>query len=705
MRQEGLYRLTYADLQSAGLPVNSLDPRTLKLYEQGQEIAIQVSGQDDGIFHPADSLLFYGRVPFSRYTDHNVYWLRYGDAPGLRMSSRPVTPGSQNQGIAWATTIYDENRYYDSRFAAPDGDHWYAEQLRLPDAPSRSATLWLRPTDAVVPTATLQIVMVGYTQNQAFNPDHHARFALNGSSVGGDGLWWDGYGAITVTITVPRSLLQSGLNTVTLTLPGDTGTMVEGMWLDSVSLTYAVGAVGEPPLRLTCQAGERKYQIGGFVGSDIWLYDISDPARPVQLTGATVNGGTLSFADAPTQPVTYLALTGTQIRRPDAIILDTPSNLHSPAHQADYVIIAHADLIAAVQPLAAFHQAQGRQVTVVDVQQIYDEFNGGLLAPSAIREFLTYAYENWASPAPTYVLLVGDGSYDPLDHAGYHAPTLIPPYLAMVDPWWGETAADPLYVAISGNDPLPDMLLGRLPVNTAAEARVVAAKIIQYQQSPYLGDWNAHHVFVADNADAAGNFAQSANAIYNAFIQEPWIGSKIYLDTLSIEAARQAVLSAWQSGALLISFTGHSSWHQWAAESIFDIHTVAQLRNEQRLPVLLSMTCFTGLFQHPEYGTLDESLLRQANGGAVATWSPSGLGIANGHDELHYGLYRAVFNHQVTELGAAIQSAQLYLYSQPADHTNLLYTYHLFGDPAMSLNLTIRPWPFSIYLPLARKTS
>jgi len=60
------------------------------------------------------------------------------------------------------------------------------------------------------------------------------------------------------------------------------------------------------------------------------------------------------------------------------------------------------------------------------------------------------------------------------------------------------------------------------------------------------------------------------------------------------------------------------------------------------------MTCFTGFFHHPEYPTLDESLLRLAGGGAVATWSPSGLGVDAGHDYLLEGFYRAVFTDDQT---------------------------------------------------------
>ena len=701
VRHDGIYRLTYPDLQDAGLPVDEIDPRTLRLYEQGEEIAIRVIGEQDGSFDPADQILFYGRVPASRYVDHNLYWLCYGGATGLRIQTRDATPGSQPDGVLWTTARYEENRFYDSHVRAADGDHWYAAKLHLAESPSQEATVNLMPPDTSVPTATARIRLASYTARLEIAPDHHATFAVNGEAAGE--LWWDGITAVTATLPLDRATLAAGSNIVRVTLPGDTGTLVEGAWLDAVEVRYPLQTTTDDQITLQGQADAKKYTLNGFTADDVLLYDISSPQQPVLLVGAVTSSGTLSFSDTPSSPATYLALTGAQIRRPATIKADMPSNLSHTTHQANYLIVTHPDFAAAVQPLADLRRAQELQVTIVDVEQIYDEFGGGLLSPQAIRDFLSHAYHNWAKPAPTFVLLVGDGSYDFLDHHGYGAATYLPPFLEMVDPWWGETAADNRYVTVDGGDPLPDMLLGRLPVNTPAEAAAVVSKIVQYEQDPWLGDWNARHVFVTDDQDAAGDFAATANSVYNAFIADPWVGTRIYLDDLDAGTAQEKAVQAWQQGALLISFVGHSSWHQWAAESILDIHDVPDLHNDRRWPVVLSMTCFTGFFHHPEYGTLDESLLRLSGGGAIATWSPSGLGVATGHDHLYQGFYRAVFTNGTDQLGPATLYAKMRLYSQAPAHADLLDTYHLFGDPAMALNLTIRPWPYALYLPLVHK--
>ena len=83
--QDGLYQLDYAMLQGAGVPVDTLDPPTLRLLNRGEEVAIYVTGESDGAFDAGDTMLFYGEKTDTRFTDTNVYWLTWGSTAGLRL--------------------------------------------------------------------------------------------------------------------------------------------------------------------------------------------------------------------------------------------------------------------------------------------------------------------------------------------------------------------------------------------------------------------------------------------------------------------------------------------------------------------------------------------------------------------------------------------------------------------------------------------
>ena len=84
VRADGVYEVTYADLQAAGFDLGG-DPRNLKMYFLGDEISISVHGEDDGTWNPGDYLRFYGQANTGFYSQTNIYWILQSTIPGLRM--------------------------------------------------------------------------------------------------------------------------------------------------------------------------------------------------------------------------------------------------------------------------------------------------------------------------------------------------------------------------------------------------------------------------------------------------------------------------------------------------------------------------------------------------------------------------------------------------------------------------------------------
>jgi uncharacterized repeat protein (TIGR01451 family) len=691
--RDGIYQITRGDLQAAGVDVANLDPRTLRLHNQGEEIGIHVVGQADGSFDAGDEMLFYGQEMDSRYTNVNVYWLTWGGEDGRRMATLDGTPSetAPTPDHFFTTQRVEEDRnYQSSRPSSPDNDRWYWNFLRNTSPTTANYTTTLSHLVTGPLSATVRGLFRGYDAD----PQQHARVYLNGHLI--DEATWPAQAEYTFEETVPQSYLVEGTNVISVACAADGGTFFVNWFEIGYHDTYAaeddlLPFDGDEP-------GTWTFELSGFTSDAIEIFDVTSPGLPERIVGAAVEdvGGayTVSFEHAIGEEHHYLALTPERRLSPLSIEADSPSDLRSTTNGADYLIISHGDFITDVAPLADCRAAQGLRTTVVDVQDVYDEFSYGIFDPTAIHDFLAYAYAHWTPPAPSYVLLVGDGHFDFKDNYGRGEANYIPPYLADVDPWLGEVAADNRYVCVSGGDNLPDMHVGRLPVKTSAEASTVVSKILSYEQDPPPGDWNRHLLFVADNADGGGDFAASSDAIADHYVPSPFDVQKVHHRVThgSVAETNAAIVEAINQGRLLVNYFGHASQQMWGFEHLFDLDDVADLTNGYRLPWMVPMTCLDGYFTHPsppgeDRSCLGESIVRAEGGGAIASWSPTGLGLSMGHDILDEGLFKAVFYQDVTQLGPSTTQAKLYLYANSGGYRDLIDTYVLFGDPALALSL------------------
>ncbi len=103
-------------------------------------------------------------------------------------------------------------------------------------------------------------------------------------------------------------------------------------------------------------------------------------------------------------------------------------------------------------------------------------------------------------------------------------------------------------------------------------------------------------------------------------------------------------------------------------------------------PIVLGMTCLEGSFHSTNLDAMAEYIVRATDKGAVASWSATGLGVATGHDLLHRGFYRALFEDGVARIGPAVLAGKLRLY-QSGMNWDLVHTFTLFGDPALDTGI------------------
>ncbi len=716
LSSDGLYKITCDQLSAAGVDVAGLDPSTIQLFKQGSELAINVLGANWSTCDASDYLVFFGKGIVNKYSSTNTYWLTFGKQTGKRMAVRDgsgVSPAS-----TFTSTVHlEQDRYYETNLpAGEDTDHWMWDYITpVYGVSSRTYHVTAANYVSIGVSPTLEVSLVGYSTG-----GHHTKISLNGNLIM-DSTWT---GAVQNRVTIPfsQTYLQPGDNTIVVTEQSDLDPN-DFVFTDYVDLRYpSAFAASSDSLRFQQPVGGAwTYEISGFGSAAIETFDVTDPSN-VSVIGNTSIAEpcpcVLEFSDTIANLHDYVVVSSGGFKSPIGITRDVLSDLHNPGNGADEIIVSHNSLLSSVQTLANFRASQGLRVKVVDVQDIYDEFNDGVMDPRAIRDFLAFAYASWQSPAPSFVLLVGNGSYDPKGNCltpgacpGLTTPpdsTLIPAYLRWVDPWIGETASDNRLVSFddaSGNT-LPFMAIGRLPVTSAAQLTSLVGKIVNYEQNPAGGDWRTKFLFVADNPDSGGDFWALSDGVANdpRYVPSPNTSDRIYFGQSPFTDStytRNSIIAAINGGRLVVNYVGHGAVTEWAGEHLFRAGDASGLSNGGKLPVILSMTCWDGYFIHPnpDLRSLDVAAVLAPNGGALASWSPSGWGLAEGHDFLNKGFLESVWSGPPI-VGTATINGKLNLWLNGGGNRDLIDTFNLLGDPASRLNVQSLN---RIYLPFIRR--
>jgi hypothetical protein len=183
---------------------------------------------------------------------------------------------------------------------------------------------------------------------------------------------------------------------------------------------------------------------------------------------------------------------------------------------------------------------------------------------------------------------------------------------------------------------------------------------------------------VADLSDTE-NFTLDSQTVQSRLPASVQV-TDIFTDTVGTTAARGDIISAINSGQLLVNYLGHGSEEQWSSSDIFDENTVPSLTNTSQLPVFMIMDCLNGFFQDVYAQPLAVTLMLAPNGGAAAVFASSGLNQAAPQISLDALVLQDALSTKRTSLGESVVNAK----SKIAD-PDVRRTYILFGDPAMMM--------------------
>ena len=131
-------------------------------------------------------------------------------------------------------------------------------------------------------------------------------------------------------------------------------------------------------------------------------------------------------------------------------------------------------------------------------------------------------------------------------------------------------------------------------------------------------------------------------------------------------------------------FLGHGGRYVWRTgppdyrknHDLFTLEHLDQLSPSRHLPVVLSMTCFSAPFDHPNADSIGEKFLRLPERGAVAVLAASWRNTPSAQ------FSQALVDNllQIGTVGEAIVRAK-----QGIQNRTLVETYNLLGDPALPI--------------------
>jgi hypothetical protein len=730
IEKNGVYKIDQSLFKKMGFPSNA-DPRKIKIYgnEGGMlpqansasrpidliENAIFIQGENDGMFNSGDYILFYAqgadKITFNKekeifsyehnlYADKNYYFITIGESNGKRIMT------TANPGNGTPVNTFENFAYHElDKIILEEiesGREWYGEQFNsIPELENNFSLPNIVPgsdikivSDVMAKSFTgssFKIFLNGIQVGQQIVPSIlNSQYGVKGSDKR-DTLIFNESSTAASTHSTQNVKYQYVKN------PSGIG------YLDYflLQVRQTLNLYGQQTIFRSLQSlgnAISKYDIGQSVSQTI-VWDITNPYEPA-LQQTTFAGGKTSFSSTSTELKDFIAFSAASAPQlAGAIANQNIRALSVP----NYVIVTNTLLESEALRLAEHRAADGISVKVVTTNQIFNEFSSGRQDVSAIRDFAKSLYDRQPTTIKA-ILLFGKGSYDYKDRVSSNV-NLVPIYESRnsLDPL-KTYSSDDFYTFLQNNEGewgeeapfishTMDIAIGRIPVKNITEAKNVVDKLIRYDTDKNLfGKWRKELVFVADDGDFnlhqddANDLAQYIESTHQEFNTK-----KIFLDAYPQESRASGEVSeetnrliedVFNTGALVINYTGHGGERLWAQEKIFDDVMISRLENK-RLPLLVTATCEFGRQDHPIFTSGAELCILKKDGGAIGLVTTSRPVNAATNFILNEAFYNAFFqkeNNQYLTLGEIFRRTKNSSISGVSNRN-----FSLIGDPMLHL--------------------
>lgn len=650
----GVYQITESLIRKAGfsslskikvygyggnLQAERLDGNTLKELDDLKEVATYDRGK---------SRLFYARGPVSwssptatrrtrnPYSDYGYYFI----TETTDSEEEPLKADS----AAFISAFYPSNNDYHSIYEV-DGYAWYHGGRNLYDSKaisngSSQKVVLSKPANATSAQLSVNVSAGSWSSVEVLH---------NGASLG------------TITISVPAKYYAGNEAMKTYTISSQ-----------QAKDTITIRNNGSPPVRID------------FVSA---AWDKPSPAP-------SLDG---SFPDA------------------EYVYNITNQNHHADS-AADMVIIIPTSqkLLKQANRLADFHrQHDGMRVNVVPADELFNEFSSGTPDANAYRRYMKMLYDRAETEAdmPSHLLLFGDCVWDNRMLTQDCHNMSPDDYLLVFESEnsFSETtcyADDGFYCLLDDGEGAnlltsdrPDIAVGRFPVTTEAEAKIMVDKTIGYVENKNAGSWQNTIVFMGDDGDAnihMHDVNEVADATISAYPE--YLVRKIMWDAYPQEtsasghgypAVTNLIKRLQSSGALIFDYGGHGRPDQVSHENVLRLTDFKAFSNKN-LPLWVTATCDIMPYDGVE-PTIGETAVLNENGGAMAFFGTARTVFVPQNKAINRAFMKYVLtydsNGKPITIGEAQRLTKSYLITSSEDRSANKLQYQLLGDPAVALHL------------------
>ncbi|HVO74439.1 MAG TPA: type IX secretion system sortase PorU [Ignavibacteriaceae bacterium] len=738
---EGIYKIDRALFASWGFDAASVDPRTIKIYNNGGkqlpetieanhpsdliENAIFVAGEEDSSFDAGDYILFYGRGInfweydtvshsvlryFTPYSKTNYFWITAGGNNGKRMQAKN---GNLNQAqYVQSTTQAFASLEEDKVKVATTGRFYVGDEY----SKSLPMKIYINKLDARIETTPITYKFRFINASEAsltLRVEENSNLLLSQGIAGfGNGDYSAGYQLLkTVVFNGPltgnTSQLKFQITNASSTSKG---------YLDFFEIYYQknLSAQGDTLIFFSKDTtAVVEYHLSGFSSSpNIKVYDITDFANVKIVANPFISGGEFRFQEALTSGFVskYIGIGNDKFKVPRNPV-NMPNENVTGISEAKLIIISNKNFKEAADRLKEYREGESKfklSTSIAYIDEIYNEFSGGMTDPTALRNFIQYAYDNW-TVKPEYVLLLGDGTYDAknVENANndfiptYQVPLITNPpnynaNLSLINSY----PVDDYFAQVDGNDLRIDLAIGRLNVQTINEANSVVDKIIDYETNMERGTWQNLITLVADDGWTTegndGDLHVSQSESLAKLIPKSFNINKIYLPAYPTvftgggprkPEVNKAIINAINSGTLIVNYIGHGNHEVLAHEMVWENRSsISQIHNDKYF-FLTAATCNFGEddFTGTQSGT--ELLITMNGAGAIGALASTRQVYAESNRALNEDFYRRLLISPREEDNLTITIGKAYFLMKQGRTADNDRKFHLFGDPTIRLKI------------------